>query len=55
VVNTYVSRNHTWSKLVKDVPNAVWICVHLFWIGLTSPLFFTPALKCIPILDYTLF
>jgi len=55
VINTYLSRNNTWNQLVKDVPNAVWVSLHLFWIGLTGPLFFIPAFQCIPFLDYTLF
>lgn len=55
VFNTYFSRSSTWKRLAKNIPNVFWIVVHMAWLAFTAPLFFTPALKCIPILDYTLF
>lgn len=55
VVNTYVSRNQTWTRLAKNIPNYVWVSIHMAWMALTGPLFFIPALKCIPFMDYTLF
>lgn len=55
VVNTIVARNKTWVQFSKNVPNGVWITLHMAWIALTAPLFFTPALNCIPFLNYTLF
>jgi hypothetical protein len=55
VLNTYVARNKTWLQLINGIPNAVFIVLHMAWIALTAPLFFTPAMQCIPILEYTLF
>lgn len=55
MLNTYIARNKTWIRLIHHVPNAVFVVSHMLWIAITAPLFFTPALACIPILDYTLF
>lgn len=55
VVNTFAARNKTWSEFSRKVPNFVWIvCLHV-WLFCTAPLFFSPLLSCIPMLEYTIF
>lgn len=55
VVNTYASRNKSWREFSRKIPDPIWMVVHQLWLLITCPLFFSPLLDCIPMLEYTIF